>query len=543
MTITSISVVTGLASAIGIQGPPGPGYAATSTTSLNISLGTKLFVVQESGLGYQAGTRMRATSDAAPSNWMEGVVNSYNSNTLTVNVDLVGGSGTRADWNINLAGEPGAQGVPGFGMPGATGRSLWAGLGTPETPGVTAPDALPGDLYVDVSTFKWYGPATDLGGGALDWGLDIGVPIGAPGPGYDGTSTTSIAIGTGSKVFTTQAGLAYSVGARTRITSAGNPTHWMEGGVTDYTGATLTVNVDLIGDAGTYNDWTINLTGAVGATGATGATGPQGDQGIQGVQGIQGIQGPVGEVEEAPLDSTLYGRINGAWAEILITGAPLDSPTFTGDPTAPTPATGDDDTSIATTAFVKAQGYATLASPTFTGDPKAPTPSTGDNDTSIATTAFVKNQAYATLASPTFTGDPRAPTPSGGDNDTSIATTAFVQGIFSDSHSWPLPQTSTPAAITSGASSSFAAAQAFTCAVGASAFSVVNPSANPATGTYVSITVSMSGVGAISFGTNFKGLSNYTQSTWSSGTMRDHLVFRWGGDTYDLVGAANGINQ
>lgn len=32
---------------------------------------------------------------------------------------------------------------------------------------------------------------------------------------------------------------------------------------------------------------------------------------------------------------------------------------------------------------------APLASPTFTGDPKAPTPSASDNDTSIATTAFV----------------------------------------------------------------------------------------------------------------------------------------------------------
>lgn len=39
---------------------------------------------------------------------------------------------------------------------------------------------------------------------------------------------------------------------------------------------------------------------------------------------------------------------------------------------------------------------ADLASPTFTGDPKAPTPSTGDNDTSIATTAFVKAQGYLT---------------------------------------------------------------------------------------------------------------------------------------------------
>jgi hypothetical protein len=37
----------------------------------------------------------------------------------------------------------------------------------------------------------------------------------------------------------------------------------------------------------------------------------------------------------------------------LATKAPLASPVFTGDPTAPTPATGDNDTSIATTAFVQ----------------------------------------------------------------------------------------------------------------------------------------------------------------------------------------------
>jgi hypothetical protein len=39
--------------------------------------------------------------------------------------------------------------------------------------------------------------------------------------------------------------------------------------------------------------------------------------------------------------------------------------------------------------FVPA-GLAVLNSPTFTGDPKAPTPVLGDNDTSIATTAFVQ---------------------------------------------------------------------------------------------------------------------------------------------------------
>jgi hypothetical protein len=107
--------------------------------------------------------------------------------------------------------------------------------------------------------------------------------------------------------------------------------------------------------------------------------------------------------------------------------ANIASPTFTGDPRAPTPAYPDNDTSIATTAFV-ATNFATLISPVFGGDPQAPTPATSDNDTSIATTAYVKaNMAgLAPLASPTFTGDPKAPTPGVGDNDTSIATTAFV---------------------------------------------------------------------------------------------------------------------
>jgi hypothetical protein len=42
--------------------------------------------------------------------------------------------------------------------------------------------------------------------------------------------------------------------------------------------------------------------------------------------------------------------------------------------------------------------YAPLASPVFTGDARCVTPATSDNDTSIATTAFVKAQAYLTDA-------------------------------------------------------------------------------------------------------------------------------------------------
>lgn len=53
------------------------------------------------------------------------------------------------------------------------------------------------------------------------------------------------------------------------------------------------------------------------------------------------------------------GATDAATALGNLGGAPLASPTFTGDPKAPSPATSDNDTSIATTAYVKAQGYLT----------------------------------------------------------------------------------------------------------------------------------------------------------------------------------------
>jgi hypothetical protein len=191
--------------------------------------------------------------------------------------------------------------------------------------------------------------------------------------------------------------------------------------------------------------------------------------------------------------------------------APLASPALTGTPTAPTPATGDSSTQIATTAFVSSEistavsanatpdatttvkgkvklagdlggtadlptvpGLALkapLASPALTGTPTAPTPATGDSSTQIATTAFVSSEistavsANATpdatttvkgkvklagdlggtadlptvpglalkapLASPALTGTPTAPTPATGDSSTQIATTAFVTSEIS----------------------------------------------------------------------------------------------------------------
>jgi hypothetical protein len=228
--------------------------------------------------------------------------------------------------------------------------------------------------------------------------------------------------------------------------------------------------------------------------------------------------------------------------------APLASPVFTGNPTGPTPLTADSSVSLATTAYVKAQGYATggavpnpssttplvdtgsgvvgigttyarndhahpvdtsrapLASPVFTGDPQAPTPLTADNDTSIATTAFVKAQSYATtaalpvasattpvmdgtaaigalttyargdhvhpsdttkapLASPTFTGTPAAPTATYPNSTTQVATTGFVSTNFAPLVSAPLTGTPTAPTAATGTNTTQIATTAFVLAV------------------------------------------------------------------------------
>lgn len=135
--------------------------------------------------------------------------------------------------------------------------------------------------------------------------------------------------------------------------------------------------------------------------------------------------------------SDLNKPISTATQTALNLKAPLASPAFTGNPTAPTPATADNDTSVATTAYVKAQ----LDSTALTGTPTAPTAAPGTSTTQLATTAFVTtaDNLKAPLASPTFTGDPKAPTPSTSDNDTSIATTAYVKAQLAST-----PLTGTP---------------------------------------------------------------------------------------------------
>lgn len=106
-------------------------------------------------------------------------------------------------------------------------------------------------------------------GSAYVFGVDPSQgAVGPTGPGYGGTSTTSLAIGTGSKSFTTQSGYAYQAGNYIRASSAADGTNFMEGTITSYIGNSLVLNVTKTGGSGTKTDWTFSLAGTPGANGA-----------------------------------------------------------------------------------------------------------------------------------------------------------------------------------------------------------------------------------------------------------------------------------
>ena len=97
------------------------------------------------------------------------------------------------------------------------------------------------------------------------------------GIGYQGlTSTTSVLIATGSKVFTTNftnSQTAFAIGTRVRVAYSSTPANFMEGVVTAFSGTTFTVLVDSIGGSGTFASWTISVAGIQGSNGVTSFSG------------------------------------------------------------------------------------------------------------------------------------------------------------------------------------------------------------------------------------------------------------------------------
>jgi hypothetical protein len=240
----------------------------TSTSSNTVGTGTKTFTyTSTSNLGWLVGTRLRISNTA--SNWMEGPITAVSATSVTIDSQLVSGSGTFTSWNLTIAGERGPSGPSGpAGPSGPSGPSGPAGPSGPSGPSGPAGPSGPS------------GPSGENGTDGTDGA------VGATGPtglGYAGlTSTSSVAVGTGSKTFTTNLAVtatAFAVGQRVRVVSSASPANFMEGSITSFVTTTLVVDVNVIGGSGTIASWNIVSAGLKGDTGASGPSGPSGPAG------------------------------------------------------------------------------------------------------------------------------------------------------------------------------------------------------------------------------------------------------------------------
>jgi hypothetical protein len=121
-------------------------YGQTSLTSTTIGTGSKTFTVgiPATSSAFTVGTRVRFAYTTTPSNFMEGVITAFSNNTMTVLVDLTGGSGTYAAWAVSVAGNQGTGAVTAVSVVSANGLAGTSSGGS--TPALTLSTSVTGIL-------------------------------------------------------------------------------------------------------------------------------------------------------------------------------------------------------------------------------------------------------------------------------------------------------------------------------------------------------------------------------------------------------------
>jgi len=123
----------------GETGADGDRYLTTSSTTLLIADSGQANITVGTGLAYSQAQTVLISKDE--SNYMHGIVYSYNSSTglLVVNLKSKTGSGTYSSWIINIDGAPGADGAQGAtGLSGATGAKGDTGATGAAGPGIAS---------------------------------------------------------------------------------------------------------------------------------------------------------------------------------------------------------------------------------------------------------------------------------------------------------------------------------------------------------------------------------------------------------------------
>ena len=132
-----IQGIQGIQGVQGIQGPQGDKYACISTTTLQLSNGTKTLTTQ-TGLAWTSQQDLTIVYDAA--HHMHGTVTSYNAETGAMVVQVshhTGNVGPYSQWTINIEGAIGTQGPVGpVGPQGEPGIQGIQGIQGPAGPGL-----------------------------------------------------------------------------------------------------------------------------------------------------------------------------------------------------------------------------------------------------------------------------------------------------------------------------------------------------------------------------------------------------------------------
>lgn len=84
-----------------------------STSTATIVLGTKDFTLDDPFNAFEVGMRVRAVYRADVTQWVEGEIIARTADVITIDANFIHGSGSYADWLINIAGEPGLKGDTG----------------------------------------------------------------------------------------------------------------------------------------------------------------------------------------------------------------------------------------------------------------------------------------------------------------------------------------------------------------------------------------------------------------------------------------------
>jgi hypothetical protein len=230
--------------------------------------------------------------------------NATTGTSTAISLPLIGGGdGGQGGWE-----EKGAQAGGGGGAGGYSGDG---GIGG---------DADEGETQLTLTGSKidpapgWSG----LGGAGGGGGTGTSVAGGGGGVGLLGssvtypvlTSSSSVGIGTGNKIFTVSSTTIYRVGMRVRISSRANSANFINGYISAITPTQITVvSQSPVGGSGTYSDWNITITGIFGSNGVL--TG-NGVGGLGGTNGGRGGGGSGGQGGTNTSEGALYGGGGGA---------------------------------------------------------------------------------------------------------------------------------------------------------------------------------------------------------------------------------------